>query len=136
MKISEMYVDEELESDGVTVQITDEFSIRVRSLECKEFKEMHEKLLKPYQNILRQGRTIPKVKAEEIFTQCLVETILLGWKGLYDENDKEIKYSKEAAKKYLKQLRDLSDLVTASAGSRANFRARAKETAAKNSATS
>lgn len=136
MKITDLIVDDELESEGVEIQITDEFSIRVRSLESKEFKDMHEKMIKPYENILRQGRKIPKQKAEEIFTHCLAETVLLGWKGLYGADGKEIKYSKENAKKYLKEARDLSDLVTATAGARANFRMQARDKAAKNSATS
>lgn len=136
MRITDLMVDETAIADGVWFEVTEDFAIKVRSLECKEFAEMFKRLMKPYENLKRQGRDVPEDKALDIIQRCVAETILLDWRGLLDAKDKPIPYSKEKAHELIKTARDFADIVTAAARERANFRVQAKQAATKNSVTS
>lgn len=132
MKISEMMLDKEKKANGTWIDIVDDFKIKVRPQSCEEFQAMHKRLMKPYENIVRHGREVPADKSLDIYLQCVAETCLLDWKGLHDDAGKEIKYSKAAALKYLRDAEIFRNNVSWAIQQQDFFKAEAKEAAAKN----
>ena len=121
MKISKFATDLDLEEKGTWVDIGEGGQILVARIGNPAYREKMRHLSKPYQSQIRQG-TLPEDLNDEIFLKAIVETILLDWKGIEDDNGKEIKYSKDAAMKLLLGLRDFRDLVIEIARSQATFR--------------
>lgn len=133
MKLSEMMVDKKAQEEGEWVDWRDGVRVKVRSAETAAYSKLHEKLQKPYANILRHGGRIPREKTEEILIQCLAECVLVDWDGIIDDDGKPIKYTPEKALKFLTEAIDFRDFVTMAAYDRNNFRLKAKEAATKNS---
>ena len=54
---------------------------------------------------------LPIPLRQEIAIQAMVANILLGWRGLLDDDGKEIPYSREKAEELLRGARDFRQLV-------------------------
>jgi len=116
MDINELKVDATLETEGRWVPISDDAEILVARLYNPNFNRVLEAKRKPH------GRRVLKdVKLQErLFRETLAETVLLDWKGM-TEGGKPIKYSKETALRFLTDVREFANIVTAAADDLENF---------------
>lgn len=123
----------ELESEGVWTQDLGEgLHLKLARLKNPKFRKMYQRLTKPYERQIR-NRTLSEKIEEDIITKCLVETVVLDWKGLVLDG-KELTYSKENASKLFSDpdLSDFRDLVVDLANDAELFREEHLEDAEKN----
>ena len=99
---------EKKEIEGIWIQLDDKAAIKVARAGNPKFQRLFQKLTKPYRQAIRTGSLSEDV-ARKILIECMAETILLDWKG-FEENGKEIKYSKEKSIEYL-NIKDFRDFV-------------------------
>lgn len=129
----EFATDKSAEIEGTWMSIGDGAEVKVARWNNPSHKKVLERLRKPYRSMLMAGRDIPDDKAEEIAIESMVEAILLDWKGFSDDDGKELKYSKEAAKLLLTELKDFRDMVSGLSIASETFRKQEVEEIAKNS---
>lgn len=86
---------------------------------------------KPYRRQI-QTETIDTKVAEQIMKKVFVETVLLGWENVQDEEGKELAFTKENALKLLTDLPDLYDDLVRQSNKAALFRAEVREADAGN----
>jgi len=110
MKISKLKTDSDLEVNGVWVDIGDGAEILVARIENPRYKERLRTLGKQYRHTMTRGM-LPIEVQEELLYQTASETILLDWKGITDDDGKNIKYSQKKAYELLKEVRDFRDIV-------------------------
>lgn len=72
----------------------------------KAFTRLFEKKMRPHRRALNSGN-LPESAARKVGIDVMVETTLLGWSGVTGPDGKELKYSKENARKLLTDLPDL-----------------------------
>ncbi len=134
MKIFSQYqTDEDAEVDGVWVDLGDGGRVKVARFGNPVHEKVMERLRRPYRNMLRSGRDLPKDIQDRLTIEGLAESILLDWSGLEDENGKAIAFSKKKAKELLTDLKDFRNAVSFLALEAETFRKEALEEAAKNS---
>lgn len=95
------------------------------------FSRRMEVLFKPYRRQI-QTDTMPKEQMEELTKQAFCETVILGWKNVYDENGNDIAFSVEAAIQVMTDLPDLYADLFELASKTAIFREDTLEADAKN----
>lgn len=86
-------------------------------------RDLRRKLETPYRNFPK----IPDSVSEDILRKVVAKTILLGWKGMTDEDDKVIEFSPEAAEKLLKDYPDMMNDVVGLSMARETFQAEGVE---------
>lgn len=98
----------DLEINGVWFLLTEEtkFLVRRYSADHPTIRAKSAKLFKPYSFQIQQG-TLPAEKEQELMAKIFVEACLIDWKGVKDEDGKDIPFSTEAAISFLKDLPDL-----------------------------
>lgn len=114
MSIYSMYkTDKAKEENGIWIPFgkTEEgqeisFKIARASKTNAKYSKALERLMKPYQKQIRLN-TLSDDVANNVMIEAFCEGILLDWKGIYDEDGKEMKYSKENAIKLMNDLPDL-----------------------------
>lgn len=80
--------------------------LRVRGLGCSAYRDLQAKKIADLPRDVRV-KGIPSATLQEIETECLVETILLDWRGIdsdevgADEKPIPLPWSKETARLYL-----------------------------------
>lgn len=89
------------------------------------FKKIFRRLTQPYSDQLTKG-AIDEQVSEEIYLQCVAETILVGWSN-FKVDGEEIPYSTENALELLKNDRDCFDFVMNFANNLDNFLIRDEE---------
>jgi hypothetical protein len=97
----------------------------------KRYSKALEAGTRPYRRQIELG-TMPNEKAEEIFLNVFVETILKDWRNVKDKNGNDLALTKENAKTLFKDLPDLYDRLQEEAKVAASFRAESLEEEAKN----
>lgn len=75
---------------------------------------------------------VSEINIKDFVLDVYAETILVGWENVLDENDKELPYSKENAKKILSELDDIYEEVIKIATTAANYNKAALEEVVKN----
>ena len=75
------------------------------------FKHQFRTLIAPYKYQMENNQNIPQDVSEDIMLKCYAKSILVGWKGLKDEDGKEIPYSNEKAYELLKEDEDAFEFV-------------------------
>lgn len=111
--------------NGTTVQIGDGFEVTVRRIGCPQYREYVNAKIKPHQAMADKLRKDVDQKIwESIANEALVETILLGWSGLVDENGVEVPYTKEKAKELLTDpaYGALKEIISTAASEEENYR--------------
>lgn len=120
----------EAEANGAWVDLGPSSFLLARTGGANEnFMKTASKRLKPYQAALDQ---LSKPAADELAIGIFVDTVLLGWKNVKDRAGNVIEFSKEAAKKLLKELPNLFQVLQAEAGKMSNFTQANLDAAAKN----
>ena len=89
--------------------------------------------IKPFKHQLQTG-TMQEEKAQEIYINAFVATVLKDWKGVTDEKGKEMAFNEENAKKLFKDLPVLYENLSKEASDFENYKRRMDEETVKNSA--
>jgi hypothetical protein len=76
--------------------------------------------------------TLDDKRSDELMLDVFLDSVLVGWTGVRDRNDKPLEYSKEAAKQLFTDLPDLYSAVQDAARRAGNFREKQREADAKN----
>jgi len=118
---SNFKTNENSETEGVWVDYASGFRIKIARIGCPAFKEFMIKRGKPHQRSIDSG-TIGNEIAEELMKDAIAETIIKDWEGLLDDEDKEIPYSKEDARKMLDVAHDFYDEIYELAKQREHFK--------------
>lgn len=134
MKISAFRTDENLEVEGVWVDLGDGGKVKVARLGNPQHRKVSQALGRPHQAQIRAGRLKPEV-AEKLGIQATAQAILLDWEGIEDDDGKLIPYSQEKALELLTELKDFRDTVLEIAGEMETFRAQEIEESVGNSAS-
>jgi hypothetical protein len=111
--------DQTLEENGVWVDLGEDVHVLVGRLTSKRTREVRRRLMKKYESM----REMPPSLEDQINIQVMAESVLLDWRGVTDENNKPIPYSRDAAIKLLTELSDFRDEVAGASMRRDIFRA-------------
>lgn len=122
--------DKDLEENGQWVDFGDGVLVKVARLNSERSQAVRRKLEKPYSKI--RG-SIPEDISEEILTKQVAEAVLLDWKGVTDENGKELECTYENRYKVLKEYKDFRFDVVTCAVEAETFKNKQVEEATKNS---
>lgn len=122
---------ESLENEGKWFDIGDGAKVLVARFGNKAHKKVLNKLRAPYKPLLLRGGSIPEEKNEEIISESMAQTILLGWDGFMDQDMKVLPYSIEAARESFKLYPDFLDLVSQFSLDVSNFRSEMQEAVVK-----
>ena len=136
MDFNQFRSDLALEEDGVWIALDDASRIRVARIGNRKYREAFQRRIKPYAKALKAGALSDAV-AEQIMTDTLAETVLVGWEG-FTRDGAEQPYSAEAARALLADpaFKNFRDFVVEMAGELETFKRRADQDSEKNSATS
>jgi len=130
-RFSELKSDKQAEIDGVWTDYAPGFRVKIARMNNPEFEKALRRIRRPYLRRMRRGEISEDV-AEMIMRQAVAETILLGWEGLVDDDDKPIIYSKEKALELLSESREFFNEVFDMSRDAAIFREELQEEAEKN----
>ncbi len=121
MDLSKIALDLTRVVDGTWVQIDDVTSIKVARTNNPNYSKMLQKGLTPYAG---KHKTPPEGAMDDLLTKCLVETVLMDWKGLTIDGVSEVPYSKEKAYELLsdRSLVEFREAVVGAASDADNFR--------------
>ena len=68
------------------------------------------------------NRTKSAKQLEQVTIRLLAETVIQDWNGLLDDDDKELKFSSDAAIQVLTEYREIADFLSDEAYKLENFR--------------
>lgn len=131
MKITEFAIDERLEIEGVWCYIGQGASLLVARDGNPRFMEAMRKKMSTYRTQF-QVDNITDEEATAILIEAIAETILLGWKGIEDDEGKELIYSRENSIKYLTKYNDFRKLVANLSANNKRYREAIEEEAIDN----
>jgi hypothetical protein len=133
MSFSDLYgTDRKAETDGTWVDIADGVSVMVRRANSKKSREIRKRLEKPYLSMIRRD-TLPDNIQEQITARHVAEGILINWKGVTDEKNKELPFTTENAYDICMKYPDFRDDVINFSVEAGTFRNRVVEEARGNS---
>lgn len=126
------------ETEGVWVEYSENkdgtlcaFKVSRMSKANKKYTKALERATKPVRRQI-DLKTLKDEKAEDIFLQVFVDTVLLDWKNVQTRSGDEIPFSREKALEVMKALPDLYDDLQEKAKEMELFRQEALEEEAKN----
>ncbi len=125
MKLSEASTNVSLEDDGVWVTMTGGWEAKVRSTSNINFRRMQQKQMAAHRKTFARGQALDPALEDQLALKRIVETILIDWRGLEDENGTPIECTKENAYKILgdRQYRHMLDDISDAASTAETFRA-------------
>jgi len=127
---TEFGTDEKKEIEGVWEDMGDGFSIKIARANNPNYDKWFTRLTKGIKRQLRND-TVPEEKSRAIMIQIMAKTILLDWKGMF-EDGKEVKYSEKEAVRVLTEYKDFRTTITEMSSSITLFRMEEDEDAEKN----
>jgi hypothetical protein len=132
MKLSKLKVDAKKETDGVWVEVGEGLELLIAGADNPEYRKYRDKLVKPF---IRRVRTnlMSAEDTEDITRRAMARYVLLGWRGLEDDDGNPIQYSEKKALEILRESRELFNIVADFASDRALFRAEVEGESEKNS---
>lgn len=111
-----------------------DLELHVRGLGNSEYRAHYAKIVEALPRADKiDGRPTPEA-AERVVVECIVETILLGWRGVEDDAGAPVPFSKDQARALLTDpdFRPFRDAVSLAASRVADSRAADVEVASKN----
>lgn len=111
----------ESEEEGVWVELNAKTAFKVRAFNAKAVGDLRDKLMKPYQTLVRANIPIPDEKNEEIGLKVISGAVLVDWRGVVIAGE-EVPFSIDAAYDLLKKLPKLANFIASNAMETANFR--------------
>ena len=116
--------DSNLEADGVWIDLAEDVSFKIKRFGGKnaaKIKLLQAKYMKPYARQIEKGILDPE-KERSIYIKIFSESCMVDWKGVVDENDKEISFSIDNAINLFSNLPDLFDFIVAESLNTDNYR--------------
>jgi hypothetical protein len=110
MKLSAFKTNKKAETDGVWVDGGNGLELLLARVPNPKYEACMRQLGRPHAELARIGLDEDGVFAS-IHRQAIARHVLLGWRNLVDDQDKEIKYSVENAEKFLEEYPDFLRLV-------------------------
>ncbi|PZU87349.1 MAG: hypothetical protein DI527_18920 [Chelatococcus sp.] len=86
---------------GTPIPTMGDLCLRVRGVGNSDYRKLRAKLEEAVPRSRREGGKIGDREAEEIFVQCLVETVLMDWSGVENEDGTPLEFSRPAALKIM-----------------------------------
>lgn len=114
----------DFELNGIDLVVSDGVSFRVKRFGGKnaaQVKKLSAKYYSPYAKAI-ENKTLPESKEREIYVKIFVESCVVGWNGVKDDEGKDIEFSLSNAFDLLIGLPELFDTIVSHASSVANFR--------------
>lgn len=118
-------------SKGIWVTYYEDIEARVARINNPEYLEKLRKLSQPYMSDIQAGR-FPDADMEALVMEAAAETILVDWRGMQDDEDKDVEYSPEQALAYLREYPDFYNFVMRIANSAEMYRKQDEAKTAKN----
>lgn len=118
---SSLKTDRKREEDGVWVPYESSFELLLSRIGNPRYKQFLLKKSKTNMRRIQRGK-IDIQEAEDLIKRAMAQTVILDWRGLYDEKDVEIPFSKEEALLALREDDDFYEEVFAIAQDRELFR--------------
>ena len=103
MKLSSIEVDPDKIEQGQWIGNIPEdgdLELKVRGLQNADFRRLQGKLVEAVPRAKKVGGRLDPDEQDRVTNQCLAATVLLGWRGLEDDNG-PIPFSKEKARELL-----------------------------------
>lgn len=128
----------EMEQKGVVIDyhLPDKgtFSLCIKRAGARnvEWKKVYNQVMKPYAEDIEQG-LLSESENKILLAEIWAKTVIVGWSGLKDADEKEIPFSKETAYELFCFMPDLLNDVIADSHLRSNFQEELKVATAKNS---
>ncbi len=135
MKFSTFQTDRTLEEQGVEVEIGKGATITVARIGNSKYETLLRAMTKPFRRQIQQG-LFPIERQDELLLEVVSKTVLLGWKGFTDDDEKEIPFSPAKALELMTETKDFRDLVFEIANEMETFRRVEQEEDSKNSKAS
>ncbi len=142
MKISEMKINSAAVEQGEWVGAAygspipemGDLCLRVRGMANADFRALQTRLFEATPRSRRPNNRLVPQEADRIFTECMIETILLDWKGMLGEDDAEVPFSKALSRKLLSDadMKPFKDAVAWAASTVGEMRAADADATAKN----
>lgn len=104
MKLSELKIDAAKGEAGAWVRdLADmgDVAFRVRGMNNSDWQKLSLKLFNAVPRSKKINGKLDPDEAERIVNECLVETSLLDWSGILDDDGKPVPFSKELARKLI-----------------------------------
>ncbi|WP_210482753.1 hypothetical protein [Microvirga antarctica] len=104
MKLTSLKIDTEKLETGAwvdTIPEMGELRLHVRGLNNADYRRHQAKLLEAVPRAKRVGGRIDPDEQDRIVSLCLLNTVLLDWDGLTDDDDKALPYSRDMAQTLL-----------------------------------
>ena len=116
-------MDSSLEQDGVWFEVTDTTKFKIRRFGGSNTKlsAAYAKHYKTKARLIESGQ-LPENESRRIFTSIFVESCLVGWEGVTDEDGNEIPFTVENAMNLLSDLPELFDTLWGEAKNQNNYR--------------
>ena len=124
--------DKSAAEEGKWFPIGNGAELKIRSARSKAVQEARERIFGPYDRTLRGAAKIPEELNKQLNRQLAAEGMVADWKGIFDADDKEIKFSAKACVEALEQYDDLMEIVVSTSFESELFRAKLNEADAKN----
>ena len=109
------------EEEGTWVDVTDEISIKVRRFSSRASKESMKRFEKEFANVGK--KKLKQEEVEDLVTRTMADAIIVDWKGVTGDDDKELECSYENKLAILTdpEMSDFRDFVASQANSRDTF---------------
>lgn len=132
-RLSKLRVDTNKVVNGVWVKYREDIEFLVARNPNPKFNAKLDELFYPHLASIR-AKTFDSKLDEALTLEAVCEFILLDWKGLEDDNDKPIKYSKEKAMEIMgnEEYQDIYKFILLMSKSSALYRYQEVEAASKN----
>ena len=105
--------DKNLEQEGKWFQVAEgvEFKLkRMGGSNATEVNRIRAKIIKPHLRLIEKN-LLDKDVEKGLYIKVFIEACLVNWKGLLDDNDQEIPFTREFAQELFKDTPDLFDYV-------------------------
>jgi len=129
MKLSELKLDDQLVDEGAWFPYgEDGAAFKIASMNKKAYRNKLGRLMTRAVTANRNNPDIPQVKRDEIIDEAMVGTIIMGWKGWQEDDDSDIAFTEDNARRFL-QTGQVRDFIQRMAGNDENFKPKKGENA-------
>ena len=99
---------EDREQQGITLDLggVGKFKMARAGGSNKRYQQCLERGMRPHRKAFQQG-TLNEEVANKILLDTFIDSVLLGWDGVTDQNGKAMPYTKDNARKLMGDLPDL-----------------------------
>lgn len=103
MRLSDLKIDAEKKQNGVWIPVEDlKASFKVRGVGNYDWLAVEERETRSIRLAERVKDRLPPALQRQVLISCILEAGLLDWKGVTDDDDKDIPFSKERADEVLR----------------------------------